>query len=50
VSAAYEITCVVESVIGFFSNRYSPPFVGAEQLRRANLVDNDTASVVKCNK
>jgi len=40
---------MVEFVIGFFSNRYSRPFVGAEQLRRANLVGNDTPSVVKYN-
>jgi len=29
---------MVEFVIGFFSNQYSLRFVGAEQLRRANLV------------
>jgi len=56
VSAASEITCLVEFVIGVFffkqvfsSHRYSPHFVVAEQLRRANLVYNDTPSVVNCN-
>ena len=48
-SAAYEITCMVEFVIGFFSDRCSLPFVGAEQLRRASLVVNDMPPVVKCN-
>ena len=41
---------MVEFVIGFsFSNRYSPPFVGAEQFRRASLVGNDMLPVVKYN-
>jgi hypothetical protein len=49
VSAAYEITCIVEFVIEFFSKQNSPCFVGAGQLRRANLVGNDMPSVVTCN-
>ena len=35
--------------MGFFLNQYSPPFVGAEQLRRANLMGNDMPSIVNCN-
>jgi hypothetical protein len=37
VSSAYKITGMVEFVLGFFPNQYSPRFVGAEQLRRAMI-------------